>query len=78
MRGIPTEAQMNSIVGIVHLAIARNYPELSIAELRLMIDLGNYEEIFAKTMRVAGLVRKPGAPAPGESMAAAGTQSTQP
>ena len=74
----PNKAQMEAIVGLIHTAMRRNYPEITAEDVRGMLDLGNYQAIFSAVMRVAGLRKEAAKPdAPGETVAAVGAQSTQ-
>ena len=38
----PTAAQMTTIEKIVHSALVRNYPAMTVAEVSDMMDVGNY------------------------------------
>lgn len=52
---------------LLHAALSRNYPDLSIEELRPLIDLGNFKDACDALVRSSGFV-----PAqPGESSPAA-------
>ena len=56
------------IVAVVHRALARNYPKLTIQDVRELIDIDTMQSVFAATMGAAGAKRKEGAGA-GEAKA---------
>lgn len=75
----PSPEQMNVVARIVHSAMARNYPALTIEEVLDMLDLGNYQEVLSAVLRVAGFKKDSGAAdGSGETVASAGTASTAP
>lgn len=74
----PTPQQMSVVARIVHSAMARNYPSLKIDEVLDMLDLGNYQDVLAAVLRVAGYKKDSGDGAPGETGASVGTASTAP
>ncbi len=78
MRGVPTKEQMGIVVAVVHSAMKRNYPKLTVEEVGEMLDLENFNRIFGAVMRIAGFVRPtPGAKdASGETGASTGQPST--
>ena len=43
------------IVAIVHRALLRNYPKLTIKDVRELIDLDSMQSVFTATMGAAGL-----------------------
>lgn len=53
--GTDSFASIASTVPIVHAAIRRNYPDLTIDELRDSLDLHNYREVIAAVMGVSGI-----------------------
>jgi hypothetical protein len=46
------------IVAIVHRALVRNYPKLTIADVRELIDLDSMKDVFAATMGASGMKAK--------------------
>lgn len=73
----PTAAQMTTIEKIVHAALVRNYPDLTLLTVADMIDVGNYEEVLSAALSIAGFTRARGA-TPGETMASTGANFTVP
>lgn len=73
----PTAAQMLTIERIVHAALVRNYPDMKLADVSDMMDVGNYEEVLSAALSIAGFT-KARAAAPGEAMASTGANSTVP
>ncbi len=58
---IPTAEQTEAIVGIIHSAIARNYPDVSMEALEDALDIRTALEALAAVMDVSGMQRvKPG------------------
>lgn len=43
---------------VIHAALKRNYPELTLEEVGEMVDVGNMFELFELVMDVSGLKRK--------------------
>lgn len=73
----PTVEQMTTIEKIVHSALSRNYPEMTLAEVSDMLDVGNYEKVLGAALSIAGFTRaKEGSP--GETGASTGAGSTAP
>jgi hypothetical protein len=76
---IPTGDRLKAVQEIVHAALARNYPSMTLEVVRDMIDLGNYAEAMNAVFSVSGFQRKAGTPAPGETAASStGMPSTLP
>lgn len=72
----PTAAQMQVVARIVHAAMARNYPALSVDDVHDMLDLGNYQRILDAVLAGAGFVQVvAGGVGPGEAPASIGTAS---
>lgn len=46
------------VVEVVHTAMKRNYPDITVDELKELIDLGNIQSVFAAVMNVSGLVAR--------------------
>jgi len=72
----PTPEQMGTVVKIVHSAMARNYPSLTMENVDDMLDLGNYQNVLGQVLQIAGF--KKGSAEPGEAMASAGTPPMSP
>ncbi len=72
-----TPEQHLAVARVVHCALARNYPSISLEEVREMLDLGNFRQVFDATLGIAGF-RKPeaGSAATGEALASTGASST--
>jgi hypothetical protein len=48
---------------LLHAALVRNYPELTLAEVKEGLDLANFPAALAQLLEVSGLVRRlPGEP----------------
>lgn len=43
------------VVPVVHAALSRNYPRLSVDEVRDMLDMGNYRKVVDAVLGVSGL-----------------------
>jgi len=50
---------------ILHTALSRNYPDLTLAEVKEALDLINFKPVLDRILDVSGLVSKP----PGEQLA---------
>ena len=66
---IPTPEELGDFLQIVHLALTRNYPEMTMDEVEEMVDLGNLKFIMASVMGVSGFVK-------GETLAGQGAGPT--
>jgi hypothetical protein len=44
--GIPSEESLETIIGVVHAALTRNYSSMTLEEVQDLIDLGNLTELF--------------------------------
>jgi len=71
----PSNEQMQTIFRIVHAAMSRNYPDLTVEEVADMIDLGNYTQILIVVLAISGFEKRSAAPQ-GETAASTGTAST--
>lgn len=49
---------MDSIVEVVHAALLRNYPDMTLQELEDMLDVKNIADIMQAVLGVSGLERK--------------------
>lgn len=68
----PIEA-FGAMTAIIHAAFARNYPELTVDELKKMLDPTNIGEIVERVMEASGLKKKA---TPDEASPSTGTDST--
>lgn len=55
--GIDPES-VKFVAEVAHAAIRRNYPDVTIEQLKDWIDLGNIGQVFNAVMNVSGLVRQ--------------------
>jgi len=49
---------VSTVIDVTHSALKRNYPEITVAQVSDMVDLGNMMDIFEMVMDVSGLKRK--------------------
>jgi len=47
-------------VVVIHSAMVRNYPELSLADVEELLDLSNLQTTFLSVMAASGLQKKSG------------------
>ncbi len=66
--GIDRES-VKFVVEVAHASIKRNYPDMTVDQLKELIDLGNIQEVFGAVMNVSGLVAR--SPDKGEALAPA-------
>lgn len=59
MAGRPTAAHMAVVGKIVHTAMIRNYPALTVEEVCAMLDLGNYQEVLDAVLATSGYRKGP-------------------
>lgn len=81
MSGVPTPAQIDTVIGLFHAALVRNYPDVTRAQVEEDVDLGNYAELLAAVMNISGFrreQREPGEAAAQRSDQPSGTTSTAP
>jgi hypothetical protein len=52
------EESIETAVTVIHSALKRNYPEITIEEVGDMVDVGNMFELFEAVMDVSGMKRK--------------------
>ena len=81
MAGVPTPAQIDTVIGLFHAALVRNYPDVTRAEVEDDVDLGNYAELLAAVMSISGFRREQpgqGEPEAQRSAPQSGTTSTAP
>ena len=53
-----TADQVTNVCEIVHAALKRNYPELTLEEVEDMVDMANMRAVIQTVMGQAGLVAK--------------------
>lgn len=51
---------IDSVLEVVHSALSRNYPELTLEDLGDMVDMRNMVRVMNAVMGVSGLAAKPG------------------
>jgi hypothetical protein len=52
---------MDVVADVLHAALLRNYPEMTMDQVADMVDVGNMGEVMQAVMGVSGLVPKDGA-----------------
>ena len=55
---LPTEEQIEAISIIVHEALKRNYPDITLEVVEELIDLDNLSTVLPAAMTVAGLEKR--------------------
>ena len=60
MAGIPSSDQIDAMVIVIHSAMVRNYPDLSLADVEELLDLSNLQTTFLSVMAASGLQKKSG------------------
>jgi len=53
---MPNEDQLDVIVEVIHMALSRNYPDLTTDQVSEALDLGNMKLILPAILGVSGLV----------------------
>jgi hypothetical protein len=53
-----SEDSLSATAEIVHLALTRNYPDLSITDVENLLDLRNFREVLDAVMKQSGLLPK--------------------
>lgn len=56
--GEANEDAMDSIARIVHAALVRNYPDMTIEQVEEKLDLQNFPQVLAAVMGNSGFVKK--------------------
>lgn len=74
---VPTPDQMTTMEKVIHCALVRNYPDLTVAQVSGMLDLANFEKALSACLDIAGFKRAEGR-ASGESAASTGAASIAP
>lgn len=62
-----TPAIMKDATSIIQAALSRNYPEVTVDDVKEMIDLRNFQQIIDAVMGGAGLVKVPADAGAGET-----------
>lgn len=44
---------------LIHASLSRNYPELTRAEIGVMVEIGEFQPAFDTVMKISGLTKKP-------------------
>jgi len=55
-------ADVANVVKVAHAALSRNYPELTLAQVEELVDLGNAKDLMMAVAGVSGLKREDGKP----------------
>jgi hypothetical protein len=55
--GAPSMEQMDIVVGIVHSALRRNYPDMARGDVEDMLDIENYQRVLEAVLKMS-LTRK--------------------
>lgn len=76
--GRPTPEQMNTVAEIVHAALARNYPSISVDDVGDMLDLGNFDAVLSAVLSIGGFRKEPVASGEVQPEAPTGTASIAP
>jgi hypothetical protein len=68
INSVPTEEQTDALLEVIHAALVRNYPDITLDDLADLVDLGNMLEVFPAVLAVSGLKQNvvPGG-SPGEA-----------
>jgi len=49
---------IKTVIDVTYAALKRNYPDLTRTEVGELLDIGNFHEVMAKVLDVAGVMRK--------------------
>jgi hypothetical protein len=52
------ERAVNKMMEVIHMAVVRNYPEMTIDELSELVDLGNIRDIFGMVLAGSNIIAK--------------------
>jgi len=55
--GLPTAAQMTTVIEVVHAALKRNYPDITVEAIEDIVDVGNMMQVFTAVLQVSGMQR---------------------
>lgn len=72
----PTPDQMSTVTRIVHSAMSRNYPSITMELIDDMLDLGNYQDVLSAVLSIGGF--KTAGDGSGELPASIGAPPTSP
>jgi|GEM_PF-252490 len=70
-----------AMLRVIHVAVRRNYPDVSLEDVKKWVDLNNLNDVFDAVMGVSGLRKvepEEGSPSGEAGSASTGTRSTQP
>lgn len=56
--GVIDDESISTTITVLHSALKRNYPTITIEDVGEMVDVGNMFELFEMVMDVSGLKRK--------------------
>lgn len=76
--GMPTQEQMSAVVDVVHAAMVRNYPDITVDTVSDLVDIENCSDVLGAVLKIAGYRARGAGEASGEARASTGTSSTQP
>jgi len=54
IKDLPNEKQMDVVAEVVLLALQRNYPDMTLEQVRDNLDLGNFSRVFEAVLGSAG------------------------
>lgn len=57
---MPSTDQMDVMVEVIHAALVRNYPDVTIERLEEMVDMSNLGALFEAVLNTTGLVKRAG------------------
>lgn len=58
VNGSPTNEQMDAMIKVVHSALERNYPNITLEDVEDKLDLANAGTVIRAIMGVSGMVAK--------------------
>lgn len=68
--------QQEALLKVIHAALSRNYPDLTLEDMDDLIDMGNVLPTIEAVMSVSGFVKVSGTAQGGAESPLTGTQST--
>lgn len=57
--GIPKKPEVQAFVRVVHAALARNYPDLTVEQVAKVVDLSNFTALLKAVVSVNALDKAP-------------------
>lgn len=63
MTGVPNKEQLGMITEVIQMAMQRNYPDITLDEVRDKLDMGNFSAVLDAVLNLSGYKRG----APGEA-----------